>query len=177
MRWEALFADLEAQLAAASPVEHADLERAEVARTPLGDRVRAHVGATLRLRLRDGTALSGTLCEAGAGWLLLDVERAAVLVPGSAVTTVGGLSRAVAAPAGQVERRLGLGSVLRALARDRAPVRVQVEAAVLTGTVDRVGADHLDLAVHPTGEARRPSAVREVVTVPFAALLSVRSGA
>ena len=177
MRWEALFADLEAQLAAASATEDADLERAEVARTPLEDRVRAHVGATLRLRLRDGTSLVGALREAGAGWLLLDAERVAVLVPAAAVSAVGGLSRAVAAPAGQVERRVGLGSVLRALARDRAPVRVQVEGAVLTGTVDRVGADHLDLAEHPAGEARRPSAVREVVTVPFAALLSVRSGA
>ena len=38
-----------------------------------------------------------------------------------------------------------------------------------------VGADHLDLAVHPAGEARRPGLVSEVVAVPFRALLAVRS--
>ena len=174
MRWEALFADLEAQLAAASAAEDGDLARAEVARTPLEDRVRAHVGAPLRVWLRDGTALAGSVRDAGAGWLLLVDDRGPVVLPAPAVARLSGLSRAVAPPAGHVERRLGLGAVLRALARDRAGVRLHVDGAVLTGTIDRVGADHLDLAEHPAEEARRSAAVRAVVTVPFGALLAVR---
>ena len=42
------------------------------------------------------------------------------------------------------------------------------------GTIDRVGRDHVDLAVHDRGEPRREGAVREVRIVPLAALLLVR---
>jgi hypothetical protein len=46
--------------------------------------------------------------------------------------------------------------VLRHLARDRAAVVLRLRSgAEVAGTVDRVAADHLDLAVHPADE-RRP---------------------
>ena len=181
VRWDSLFADLEAQLAAAaeSPGALDGLVRAEVARTELADRLRAHLGAPVGLRLLDGQWLRGLLLEAAPQWALLsDGEGGAgrqVLVPLTALERVSGLSRAVAAPAGVVERRLGLGPALRALARDRLGVSLLLVSGGVTGTIDRVGADHVDLAVHPAGEARRPELVSEVVAVPFAALLAVRS--
>lgn len=190
VRWDALFADLEAQLhaaAAPSDEEVAGLVRAEVARTDLADRLRAHVGAPVALCLLDGSWVRGVVLEAAPQWLLLDEGGAAlgaaapgaavhpVLVPLAALERVGGLGRAVAAPAGVVEARLGLGAALRGLARDRAPVALALASGRVGGTIDRVGADHLDLAVHPAGEARRAAAVTEVVAVPFAAVLAVRS--
>lgn len=57
-----------------------------------------------------------------------------------------GSSRTAAPAPGAVESRLGLGHALRALARDRAVVRVRAGEADLTGRIERVGADHLDLA-------------------------------
>jgi hypothetical protein len=193
VRWDALFADLEAQLdaAVAAGDDVAGLVRAEVARTDLADRLRAHAGAAVVLRLTDGQWLRGAVLEAAPQWLLL-AEGATgepgghplggstgrqVLVPLTALERVGGLSRAVAPPPGAVERRLGLGAALRALSRDRVPVGLLLAGGALSGTIDRVGADHLDLAVHPAGEARRAAAVTEVAVVPFAALLGVRSGA
>ena len=102
--------------------------------------------------------------------------RTPVLVPTRAVVAVRGLTRAVAPAPGPVLRRLGTGHVLRGLARDRAPVSVHAGAEVLTGTIDRVGADHLDLALHDLGEPRRPGAVAAVAAVAFAHLLQVRGG-
>lgn len=184
MRWEALFDDLEAQLqvqaAAEQRAEVAERSRAEVAQVQLADRIRAHTGVELTLRLRDGQRLRGRCRDVAVEWLVLDDGAAAagtaqVLVPLAAVTAVGGLSRAVAPAPGAVLRRLGLPHALRALARDRAPVRLHLDGGTVTGTIDRVGADHVDVAEHPVGEPRRAQAVRGVVTVRLAALTAVRS--
>ena len=67
-------------------------------------------------------------------------------------------------------RRFGLGYALRALSRDRATVAVSLVGGgpPLLGTIDAVGADHLDLAEHDEGVPRRRENVRAVATVPFA---------
>ena len=177
MRWELLFADVEAQLAAAEraevDAEVADRTRAEWTRTLLADRVRAAVGEPLQIVLTGGYRVRGTCVDAGAEWVVVRDETAQVLVPLSAVASLTGVTTSVAPPASEVLRRLGLGSALRAVMRDRRTVRVVTGAGVLTGTVDRVGADHLDVAEHPADEPRRPRAVRQVSTVPFSALQAV----
>ncbi len=179
MRWDALFDDLEAQLDREQAAEHwaevAERSRAEFGRIALADRLRAHVGQQLTLRLRNGDQVSGAVDDVAAEWLALTQRAAQVLVPIEAVSSVGGLSRAVSPEPGVVLRRLGLRHALRALARDRAPVRLTLAGGAVTGTIDRVGADHIDVAEHPVGEARRPGAVRQVVTIRLAALLAVRS--
>ncbi|HET8927649.1 MAG TPA: hypothetical protein VFN24_07440, partial [Microbacterium sp.] len=44
----------------------------------------------------------------------------------------------------------------------------------LSGTIDRAGADHLDLALHPAGTPRRASEVSGHRVVPFGAIACVR---
>ena len=46
----------------------------------------------------------------------------------------------------------------------------------MSGTVDRVGADFVEMTEHGAGEPRRRAEVSGVRTVPFAALALVRSG-
>ncbi|MBC3762831.1 hypothetical protein H7K62_14125 [Quadrisphaera sp. RL12-1S] len=180
MRWDALFADLEAQLDAADDdvsAMHAERVRAEVASVELRDRLRAALGQRVALRLAGGEAVDGVLRGAGPDWLLVEDPAGEALVPTAAVLLLDGLTRSLAAPPGAVERRLGLASVLRGVARDRSAVRIWLRGdagGVLTGTVDRVGADHLDLARHAVDEARRPGSVRGVVTVPLPALTCLR---
>lgn len=179
MRWEALFDDLEAQLASQQVAdlrsEVAERSRAELSAVQLADRLRAHHGRPLTIRLRDGSRVHGRCRDVAVEWISLTDGPAQVLVPLTAVTTVAGLSRAVAQPAGVVLRRLGLPHALRALARDRSAVRLRTDGGEVTGTIDRVGADHVDVAEHAVGETRRAGEVRQVVTVRIGCLLAVRS--
>lgn len=185
MRWSLLFDDLEAQLAEVDRVElglevaeHVRAERGQVA---LADRLAASVGATVRLRVRGAGTVAGALVEVGSGWCVLQTSAAGperrrpVLVALPAVSTLGGLPVRADRPATHAPRRLDLRHALRALSRDRAVVRlVDVDGADLTGTIDRVGLDHLDLADHPDDVPRRPGAVRLHHAVPFTAVAAVR---
>lgn len=180
MRWDDLFADLEAQLAAADAANlAADADqrlRLEVGRATIVGRLRAVVGHDLALGVGD-QVIRGRIESVGPDWLLLGGPPETVL-PLAAVGWLQGLGRAseVGSP-GHVWSRLGLRSALRGLARDRAEVRLHHSAGPpVTGTIDRVGDDHLDLAVHAPGEPRRASAVTAVRTVPLAAVRAVVRG-
>lgn len=182
MRWDDLFGDLEAQWAALELAERAgevaERTRVEIAAIGLGARLRAATGATLRIRLPAEQTLTGTLVRTGPDWLLLDEGGGReALVALSAVLAVGGLGRLAAVPGseGPVLARLTLRHALRGIARDRSAVRLHLrDATVLDATLDRVGADFVDVALHAPGEARRRADVREVQTVPFAAVATVR---
>jgi hypothetical protein len=180
-RWEQLFADLEAELAAAGRVaveaELVDRTRGELARISFVDRLRAGVGRPVRVHVHGAAPVSGRLAACGTDWLLVDAGTAEVLVPVAAVLGVDGLARWSASPDAPVPvvGRLALASCLRRFARDRAEVRCSLrDGSTVTGTVDRVGSDLVDLALHPEGEPRRPAAVAGVRTVPFAAMATVR---
>jgi hypothetical protein len=169
VRWELLFEDLESQLetaqAADRVAERADMTRAERATVTLTDRLRAARGRPVVVRLGEGLTVAGELLEVvGAG-------SRRMLVPVTAIVAIEGLGPHAAPCEGEVMRKLGLGHALRALARDRALVRVVSRGVEVTGRVDRVGADHLDLAVGPEG-----TRVGGVLAVPFASLQVVRSG-
>ena len=45
----------------------------------------------------------------------------------------------------------------------------------ITGTIDRVGADFAEIAVHAAWEPRRAATVRSVVLVPLAAISMIRA--
>ena len=183
MRWQGLFDDLEAQLEAAEAAELAgevaERTRREVALLRIADRLRAAEGAAVTVTLPGAGAVRGRLLDAGVDWLLLEEPGPReVLVPLLAVLGVTGLGPRTAAPDDSpVAKRLDLRWALRGLARSRTGVAlVLVDGSTVTGTLDRVGADHLDLAEHGLGEARRAAAVRQVRLVPLAALALVRSG-
>ncbi|WP_088320932.1 hypothetical protein [Kineosporia sp. R_H_3] len=185
MRWEDLFADLEASVDAEDRAEFeaevADLARTERALLSLADRLRGHDGCTLTFHLAEGDEVTGRLHDVGRDWVAVTTGTRSALVPLAAVVGVDGLTRAAAAPPdpdGPPPLRVGLGTALRVLARDRAYVRLRLRGGtVVAGTVDRVGADHLDVAVHPADEPRRAAAVSRVRCVPFGAVVVVRGDA
>jgi len=183
MRWRRLFDDLEAQAEAADEAELsaevAERSRREAALVHLVDRLTAAVGAQATVHLIGAGRVQGLLVDAGVDWLLVEEPGAGeVLVPHAAVLGVTGVGAATAAPDGSaVGRRLDLRWALRGLVRSRTAVRlVLVDGSVLPGTLDRVGADHVDLAEHGRDEPRRAAMVRQVRLVPLAALAAVRSG-
>jgi hypothetical protein len=183
MRWEQLFADLEAQVtereAAADQAEEASRSRAEYGRIRLADRLRAAVGHELSLSCGGAGELGGRLLDVGVDWLLMtDAQGRDVLVAAGALCAVAGLGAATApaSPEGAVSRRLDLRRALRGLARDRAAVTcLLADGSALGGTIDRVGADFLELAEHPLDQPRRRAAVASVRAVPLTAVVAVRT--
>jgi hypothetical protein len=182
MRWEGLFADLEAQAAQLSAAgRDGDVEertRTEFSQLGLIDRLRPAIGMPVTLRCRGGVSVSGSVRHVSKEWILLaeDAGREA-LVPITAIATVVGLGRLSAVPntMRQVESRLGLRHALRGVARDRSAARIFLsEAVVIDGTLDRVGADFIEVAVHAPGEMRRRGDVREVVMIAMAEIVVLR---
>jgi hypothetical protein len=182
VRWDRLFDDLEAQLDRAAEdefdAEVADRTRREVARIRLADRLRCAVGSTVDLDLEGAGPLTGVVRRAGIDWLLLESSpRPQVVVSQRAIMSVRGLTLAGREPDswGAVESRIDLGQVLRAVARDRSTVTAILRSGSnWVGTIDRVGADFLELAEHGAGEARRAGQVRGMRLLSTAALAMIR---
>lgn len=190
VHWDRLFEDLEGQLAAEWEAERAVLdaesERLRIARLGLRTRLRRfeHDAALVGLRLADGERRSVRVRVVGADWIAAQPSEVggALIVPLSAITGVETTHGALLAtleeaelPADELRGRMTLGFLLRDLARRRTPLHVALrDGERLHGTVDRAGADHLDLAVHDAGQARRADAVRAFRIVPFDALVSAR---
>lgn len=183
MRWTQLFAELEAQFEAQEEgvqrAEEASRTRAELGRVRLVERLAGAVTCPVVITCRGVGDLRARLDDVGVDWLLLtDDSGREVLVALGAVRAVGGL-RSSTGPApddGPVRSRLDLRRALRGLARDRRGVQVLLDdGSVFGGTLDRVGADHVELAEHPADLARRRDAVRGVRAVALDAVAAVRS--
>ncbi|KLL12032.1 hypothetical protein [Protofrankia coriariae] len=187
MRWEALFADLEMQWEAAEAAELdaelIDRSRREAAYLRLIDRLRPAIGSSLRLGVQvvgreSDSVLTGQLTALGVDWMLLREPAAhEVLVPLHRVLWVHGLAALSAHPGheGPLAVRLDLRYVLRGVARDRSSCAVVLaDGTPVRGTVDRVGADFVEVAEHLDDEFRRARSVRAVRTIPLAAIGFVR---
>lgn len=188
MRWESLFDDLEGQLEQELTAEGDDLraeeERLRLGRLTLRDRiVAAGEGPRppLRLRLLSGQVLTLRTGAVGRDWLSGEAESGGVIVPLAAIAALvvpASEVRRTLEPAADAERgltaRLGFPFVLRDLARRRVAVTVLQTPGAVTGTIDRVGREHLDLAVHDRGQPRRAAAVDVVEVVALHAVLAVR---
>ncbi|AXJ11463.1 hypothetical protein [Arthrobacter sp. PM3] len=183
MRWDALFEDMEAQLAARHQLDlEAEIaERALVdsAGVELADRLRGSLGRSIRVHLAAGAAIEGVLSHVGSEALVVDEPAHQVLIPYAAAVQYAGLSRLAVPEPSRVRQRLGLGSALRGLARNRARVTVVLarrpDDTGQRGVIETVGRDFLDLAVARDDDSRRPAAGRPTVTIPFGALAAIRS--
>lgn len=190
MRFDLLFDDLEAQLdaqgAAAEAHEQIERTRLAAARTALHDRVVA-IGALgpTRLQLVGGIVIDLTVIASGRDWVAGGLGGGAeAVVPTAAITDVvlsaearrASRARMPEPPSASAAARLGIGVVLRDLARRRVAVDVVRlgQTAPLHGTIDRVGADHFDLAVHENGAAPRHANVLEHRIIALAATTMLR---
>jgi hypothetical protein len=146
----------------------------------------------LRIELRSGALVSVRAITFGKDWfagelVAAGVRRPQCVIPFTAIGGVlldhGGVERSLreqpSAPAHLAER-IGLAFVLRDLCRRRAAVELDCGtngagvARVLHGTIDRVGRDHCDLAMHEAGAPRRSALVSGYRIVPFDQLMMVR---
>lgn len=197
MHWDRLFEDLEGQLAAEWETERAALdaesERLRISRLELRTRLRTlcDSAAPVVVDLPGGVRLRARLDALGADWVaLLSLQgegvaaaRSTRIVPLHAVRGMsvdhGLLLASLDEHRGgdpALRERMTLGFVLRDLARRRVPVRIAgVDGQDLHGTIDRAGADHLDLALHDAGQARVAAAVQGFRMMPFAAVACVQT--
>jgi hypothetical protein len=193
MRWDHLFDDLESQLEHGLGAEELDVlaeeERLRLGRLALRDRLRAIMPGTIRLVLTDGTRLALSLGAVGRDWIAGEEVRetgagVSCVVPTASIAacfldpaqTVASLAQDAAgtSPVGSLAARLGIAFVLRDLCRRRAALRISTAAEHLHGTIDRVGRDHIDLAEHDPGVARRDRDVRALRIVPVGQIVLVR---
>ncbi|WJM14969.1 hypothetical protein [Microbacterium arborescens] len=186
MRWQRFFEDLEHQLDSEWEAERAALdteaERLRLSRLTLRERVAELVDTEVAIDVVAADAVRGRVTGAGADWLGIESAaglRAAV-VPLAAVASVAAAESDLlrsARPSGRrpaLAERMTLGFVLRDLARRRVGVRIAVAGnTTWTGTIDRAGADHLDLALHGAGEHRRTSAITGHRMIAYPALQTV----
>jgi len=182
MRWESLFADLQAQATeleiAERSAEVQERVRIELSQLALADRIRPAAGQQVRIRCIGELTVAGVLQRVGADWLLLhEGGGREALIQLSAVLALANVGRLSAPPTetSSVSARLPVGQVLRAIARDRSVLRLHLrDGGVIDGTIDRVGRDFTEIAVHAAGELRRRSEVREVLLVPHCAVAALR---
>lgn len=196
MRWDDLFDDLEGQLEQERGAEETDLraeqERHRLSRLFIRDRLLAlslsENGAPVRVTLSDGLTLDVRPHTFGRDWISGDIvnERSREILFILPLDAIAGLTLTRAQVLESLEdvatveterglsRRLGLAFVLRDLCRRRKSVELVLKDGVAMGTIDRVGREHLDLAVHERGTARRESLVSRYRVVPFSRLLLVR---
>lgn len=198
MRWDNLFDDLESQLEQELTAEEVDLqaeeERLRLARLGIRDRLRSLNASPgtgermLRLSLADGSRVTVDPATFGRDWLAgelieesgrrpqcivsLDAIEGVVL---SGSQVIPSLDRSGGEEStGALSARLGLQFVLRDLCRRRQAVDLWLRHGRMHGTIDRVGRDHIDLAVHEPGHPRRESEVSEYRIVRLSQLMLVR---
>jgi hypothetical protein len=191
MRWDRFFEDIEDQLASEWEAERAALEteaeRLRLSRITLHERIAALASAegdpvAAVIELRGGQSVTAPIAGLGADWMLASPwgsRSGAALIPLAAVTGVGlphaALLRTArpetAGTVSAISRRATFGFAVRDLARRRVGVVVHgVDGRSLSGTIDRAGADHLDLALHERGAVRRAADVTGYRLVPFSAV-------
>ena len=199
MRWDNLFDDLEGQLESELTAEDVDLqaeeERLRLGRMTIRDRIASIHDAegsrseyAIRLVLASGQTISIRPVALGKDWVSGDIvdgssRHSQCIVP---LATLLGIilersqidhslrAQSDTQASRGLSARLSLAFVLRDLCRRRRAIELFTPGGALHGTIDRVGRDHLDLAVHERGTPRRESAVTQHRVVPLGQIHLVR---
>lgn len=190
MRWDRFFEDLEDQLDSEWEAERAALdteaERLRLSRIALRERIVAfaQAGGALDVEVAGGVSVTGVVTRVGADWFAVEVAArrpVVAVVPLASVLALAPSADALlasireAAPGSALAQRMTLGFVLRDVVRRRLPATVQLsDGRTLVGTIDRAGADHLDVALHEPGAPRRADNLTGYRIVPFPAVALVR---
>lgn len=196
MRWDNLFDDLESQLEHELWAEDVDVraeeERLRLGRMSMRDRLlslhASLAGCEYSIRVDlGGRQLKVAPSSFGKDWMaarLIDdtSRRTQVVFPLGAVEGIlldrtQSLASLAASPdegAPKLSARLGLSFVLRDLSRRRCEVDIVLGSSTFHGTIDRVGRDHCELAVHESGAPRRESSVAHYRMIPLDQVLMVR---
>ncbi|HEY5223750.1 MAG TPA: hypothetical protein VIJ18_11990 [Microbacteriaceae bacterium] len=197
MRWDNLFDDLEGQLEQERDAEQLDLlaeeERLRLGRLSLRDRILSMstvngrpTSVNLRIQLVTQATLVLQPTTFGKDWLAADLvdstPRAQCVLPLNAIASVSltasqlrtSLESVATGREGRLVDRIGLPFVLRDLCRRRKNLELVTAAGSVHGTIDRVGRDHLDLAVHERGSTRHASNVTDIRMIPLERIVFVR---
>ncbi|MFT4157073.1 MAG: hypothetical protein QM630_03980 [Microbacterium sp.] len=197
MQWDRLFEDLEGQLSSEWEAERAALdaesERLRISKLDIRHRLRVlcSAEATAAVTLTGLGRLPLRLVALGADWVAAaDVPAQGArtahtirIIPLHAIHGIridhGMLLASLnedSGATGALRERMTLGFVLRDIARRRTSVRIStVDGEDLHGTIDRAGADHLDLAEHDPGQARFAASVTGFRIVPLDAVAAIQT--
>lgn len=194
MRWDHLFDDLAGQLEHELQSEETDLqfeeERLRLGRLALRDRLTALKSAPdpsmahVHVLVCSGDSFKVRVVTVGRDWVAGDLHGPPsdqqAIIPFSAIESLtltpvqASDSLESRGPRSELAERLGIAFLLRDLCRRRSTITLVTATGSTSGTIDRVGRDHLDLAMHEHDRPRRMSEVQHVKVVPFDQLLLVR---
>ena len=181
MRWNDLFADLEAQLQfgqwEAVEQDAAELTRGLWAELTLMDRLRGALAQRVRLVLLDGRVQAIDLKAVGPAWIGGTDETSSLIILRDAIVGIDSdLSRAVV-PTRPLHAGPSALAIYRTLSRRREPVQIvgKLGTTLAEGTIDRVGKDHIDIAMHARDEFRRSTSVQGWRIIPTDAIQLVRA--
>lgn len=193
MRWDHLFDDLAGQLEHELTAEEADLQREEerlrLGRLGLRERIvalrrtRDRALSELSVVVLGGTRLRVRPVTVGRDWVAGDLDGrddAQGVIPFRAIDAIElrdeqvEVSLEAGDPAPDLSSKLGMPFLLRDLCRRRVGVRIDTPVGSVTGTIDRVGRDHLDLAEHELEVPRRRAAVSGVRVISLDQVVVVR---
>ncbi len=175
-----LLADADSALAADESLER-DLEVDDRIRHEWGaigiiDRIAAHKGQVVRITMRGAGLVEGYVEDVAVDWIMLTRPGRDTYLMAGAILGARGLSSVARDPhtVKKTDLARNATSLLREFASARSTVSlVLIDGSCLEGTVDRAGADHVELAIHPTDTPRRTRNVTETICVPFTAVAVV----
>lgn len=180
MRWELLFADLEAQMHAASALDMEqrvnELARIEASQLMLSEALRGALNMRLSIVMGNGLAFHGQISKVEPQWVLLNEGDRSVILPLAKIIRIQGLGAQRAKPTSSIH--FTLPAALRVLARNRAMVVLDLDGArggAVRGVLDQVGADYVQLMQLADGVGRDAGNAQGTVVIPLAALVAVAS--